>query len=150
MGASGGRSVGVTLSAFVAEPARLQQALAGCQEEAPATVLRQLVAQGLDTLPLPGRGKTLARWQALASVGAHDLSLAKLYEGHTDALAILRADPVTANIPVIAVTANAMPRDKLHGAAAGFFRYVTKPIEVVELNAAIDAALSAAPKQPNG
>ena len=68
----------------------------------------------------------------------------------TDALAILRADPVTANIPVIAVTANAMPRDKLHGAAAGFFRYVTKPIEVVELNAAIDAALSAAPKQPNG
>jgi CheY-like chemotaxis protein len=58
-----------------------------------------------------------------------------------DALAILRADPGTASIPVIAVTANAMPRDKLHGAAAGFFRYVTKPIEVGELNAAIDAAL---------
>lgn len=80
----------MTLSAFAAEPARLQQALAGCQHEAPATVLRQLVAQGLDTLPQPGGGTTLARWQALALVGAHDLSLAKLYEGHTDALAILQ------------------------------------------------------------
>jgi len=59
-----------------------------------------------------------------------------------DALAILRADPATATIPVIAVTANAMPRDKLHGLAAGFFRYVTKPIEIHELNEAIDAALA--------
>ena len=51
--------------------------------------LRQLVSDGLDRLPLPGGGATLARWRALAAVGAHDLSLAKLYEGHTDALAIL-------------------------------------------------------------
>ena len=51
--------------------------------------LRELVEQGLDRLPLPGHGATLARWQALAVVGEHDLSLAKLYEGHTDALAIL-------------------------------------------------------------
>lgn len=40
-------------------------------------------------LPLPGSGETLRRWQALASVGADDLSLVKLYEGHTDAMAIM-------------------------------------------------------------
>lgn len=55
----------------------------------PALRLRELVAQGLDALPLPGAGHTLERWRALAAVAGHDLSLAKLYEGHTDALAIL-------------------------------------------------------------
>lgn len=38
---------------------------------------------------LPGGGATLARGQVLAAVDADDLALAKLYEGHTDALAIL-------------------------------------------------------------
>ena len=52
--------------------------------------LQQLVQQRLDQLPLPGAGHTLQRWQALADVAAYDLSLAKLFEGHTDALAILR------------------------------------------------------------
>lgn len=51
--------------------------------------LRQLVEQGLDAIPLPASGRTLERWRALAGVAQHDLSLAKLYEGHTDALAIL-------------------------------------------------------------
>ena len=55
----------------------------------PATQLAALVAQGADQLPLPASGNTLARWQALAAVGAHSLGLAKLYDGHTDALAIL-------------------------------------------------------------
>ncbi|HVR52992.1 MAG TPA: hypothetical protein VMS38_24930 [Pseudorhodoferax sp.] len=51
--------------------------------------LRALLAQGADRLPLPGSGRTLARWQALASVAARDVPLAKLWEGHTDAHAIL-------------------------------------------------------------
>lgn len=55
----------------------------------PARWLRILVEQGCDQLPLPGSGRTLARWRALARVAAADLSLAKLFEGHTDALAIL-------------------------------------------------------------
>ena len=55
----------------------------------PGVALRRLVDAGLDRLPLPGHGDTLARWRALAAVGAHDLGLAKLFEGHTDALAIL-------------------------------------------------------------
>jgi len=50
--------------------------------------LRHLVEAGLDVLPLPGGGRTLARWRVLAEVAAQDLALAKLFEGHTDALAI--------------------------------------------------------------
>src|SRR6202012_3643648 len=52
-------------------------------------LLRGLVADGLAELPRPGGGATLERWRALAVVAAHDLALVKLYEGHTDALAIL-------------------------------------------------------------
>jgi signal transduction histidine kinase/AmiR/NasT family two-component response regulator len=61
-----------------------------------------------------------------------------------DAQQILRDDPRTSHIPVIGVTANAMPRDIAQGLAAGFFRYVTKPIRVDELNGAIDSALAEA------
>jgi CheY-like chemotaxis protein len=59
----------------------------------------------------------------------------------SDALKILRANPDTARIPVIAVTANAMPRDIARGLSDGFFRYVTKPLVLDELNKAIDSAL---------
>jgi hypothetical protein len=61
--------------------------------------LGHLVEAGLDALPRPGSGHTLARWRVLAAVAAHDLSLVKLFEGHTDALAILAelgGAPVTA------------------------------------------------------
>ncbi|MES2530431.1 MAG: acyl-CoA dehydrogenase family protein [Pseudomonadota bacterium] len=51
--------------------------------------LQRLVLGGSGRLPLPGSGRTLERWKALAAVGAVDLSVAKLFEGHTDALAIL-------------------------------------------------------------
>ncbi|MEN5254078.1 MULTISPECIES: acyl-CoA dehydrogenase [unclassified Pseudomonas] len=51
--------------------------------------LDALVGAGLDRLPLPAGGATLQRWQALARVAGHDLGLCKLYEGHTDALAIM-------------------------------------------------------------
>jgi CheY-like chemotaxis protein len=64
-----------------------------------------------------------------------------------EALAVLRDDPLTAHIPVIALSANAMPRDIAHGLAAGFLRYLTKPIKVSELMAALDAAAEiAAPR----
>jgi hypothetical protein len=52
-------------------------------------LLRELVGATLDQLPMPGDGETLERWRALAAVAAYDLSLAKLYEGHSDALTIL-------------------------------------------------------------
>lgn len=69
--------------------ASLQTCLPRLADKAPGAALRALNGAGLDRLPLPGHGATIERWRALAAVGAHDLSLAKLYEGHTDALAIL-------------------------------------------------------------
>ena len=69
---------------------RMQSALEKLNpRESPAQWMCELVARDLTRLPLPGGGQTLVRWQALATVAAFDLSLAKLYEGHTDALAIL-------------------------------------------------------------
>lgn len=71
--------------------AELRAALAEISPRASAAAkLRHLQALGLDELPMPGSGRTLARFQALAAVGRSDLALAKLYEGHTDALAIVR------------------------------------------------------------
>ena len=61
-----------------------------------------------------------------------------------EALAILRADPTTAHIPVVALSANAMPRDIEKGLEAGFFRYLTKPIKVNEFMDALDVALALA------
>jgi protein-histidine pros-kinase len=59
-----------------------------------------------------------------------------------EAKRVLSADERTAHIPVIALTANAMTGDIKKGMAAGFVRYLTKPIEVDVLLAAIDDALS--------
>jgi PAS domain S-box-containing protein len=56
-------------------------------------------------------------------------------------LNILREDPATAHIPVIALSANAVPRDIEKGLAAGFFRYLTKPIKINEFMDALDVAL---------
>ena len=58
-----------------------------------------------------------------------------------EALKILREDPVTAHIPVVALSANAMPRDIQKGVLAGFFLYLTKPIKVNEFMHTLDVAL---------
>jgi CheY-like chemotaxis protein len=57
------------------------------------------------------------------------------------ALKILNDDPATAHIPVLALSANAVPRDIEKGLEAGFFRYLTKPIRVREFMDALDVAL---------
>jgi PAS domain S-box-containing protein len=58
------------------------------------------------------------------------------------ALGILAEDPATAHIPVIALSANAMPHDIEKGLEAGFFRYLTKPIKVAEFMVTLDLALN--------
>lgn len=58
------------------------------------------------------------------------------------ALKILREDDATAHIPVVALSANAIPRDIKKGLEAGFFRYLTKPIKVDEFMATLDATLN--------
>ena len=57
------------------------------------------------------------------------------------ALKFLLTDPRTKDIPVIALSANAVPRDIDKGLQAGFFRYLIKPIKVPEFMTAIDSAL---------
>jgi PAS domain S-box-containing protein len=64
------------------------------------------------------------------------------------ALKILREDPVTEHIPVLAISANAMLGDISKGLEAGFFRYLTKPINVKEFMEAIDTALTYAEENP--
>jgi signal transduction histidine kinase/ActR/RegA family two-component response regulator len=55
----------------------------------------------------------------------------------------LKADPATAAIPVLALSAAAMPREVERGLAAGFRRYLTKPLRVGEFLAALDEAMGA-------
>ena len=61
-----------------------------------------------------------------------------------EAMKILRLDPVTAHIPIVALSANAIPRDIDQGLEAGFFRYLTKPIKIVEFMDTLDVALESA------
>jgi CheY-like chemotaxis protein len=56
-------------------------------------------------------------------------------------LKILREDPATAHIPVIALSANAMPRDVEKGMQAGFFQYLTKPIKINEFMDTLETAM---------
>jgi PAS domain S-box-containing protein len=58
-----------------------------------------------------------------------------------EALKALRQDSATRHIPVMAISANAMPFDVVQGLAAGFFRYLTKPFKVNEFIEVLDLAL---------
>ncbi|MDP1535350.1 MAG: ATP-binding protein, partial [Rubrivivax sp.] len=66
------------------------------------------------------------------------------------ALRILAEDATTAHIPVVALSANAMPHDIEKGLRAGFFRYMTKPIKVGEFMATLDAAFEHARTEQEG
>jgi CheY-like chemotaxis protein/two-component sensor histidine kinase len=59
----------------------------------------------------------------------------------SEAQAMLRGEPRTAEIPIIALTANAMPEAITGGLAAGYFGYLTKPVNLLELMKALDRAL---------
>jgi len=62
-------------------------------------------------------------------------------------LARLKAQHETRDIPVLALSAAASPRDVKRGLEAGFFRYITKPLDVNAFLAAVDEALAGAPKR---
>ena len=83
-------------------------------------------------------GIEIAR-QALPDVILMDINLPGI--NGFEALKILQEDTTTAHIPVIAISANAMPRDVERGIKAGFFRYITKPIKVDEFMHALELAL---------
>jgi hypothetical protein len=59
-------------------------------------------------------------------------------------LKVLKASAQLGQVPVVAVTANAMPRDIERGMKAGFDAYLTKPIDVKRLHELIDRMLASA------
>jgi PAS domain S-box-containing protein len=83
-------------------------------------------------------GMELAR-EALPDVILLDINLPGI-DGF-EALKLLRNDPVTAHIPALAISANAMPNDIKKGLEAGFLHYLTKPIKVDEFMTALNAAM---------
>ena len=122
-----------------------------CVEDNPANLLliEQIVA-GLPHIRLltAGEGR-----RAIALARAHrpdvilmDINLPGM--SGIEALTFLREDPVTAHIPVIALSANAMPHDVKRGLNLGFFRYLTKPINVAMFAEALDVALDRESKPP--
>ncbi len=116
-----------------------------CVEDNPAnlTLVERLIARRPDVRMLSARDGRLGVEMARAHLPdliLMDINLPGI-SGFT-ALRILADDPATAHIPVIALSANAMPRDIELGLEAGFFRYLTKPIKVGEFMDTIDAALA--------
>jgi len=119
-------------------------------EDNPAnlTLVEQLVARRSDLKLLSAMnghlGVQLAR-SLKPDVVLMDINLPGI--GGYGALKLLQEDSTTADIPVIALSANAMPRDIEKGMEAGFFRYLTKPIRVGEFMAALDIALEHVARQ---
>jgi len=64
-----------------------------------------------------------------------------------DALRLLRAWPETRDIPVIGLSAAALVSDTERAADAGFFRYLTKPMNVAELTRVLEEVLVRSPSE---
>jgi CheY-like chemotaxis protein len=127
-------------------PARQRTLLYVEDNPAHLELVAQLVARRGDLRLLSAAHGSLGIEFALAclpEIVLMDISLPGM--SGLEALKILRADPLTAHIPVIALSGNAMHSDIEHGLAAGFFDYLTKPIKVAEFMQALDAALNANP-----
>ena len=84
------------------------------------------------------RGIEIAR-AALPDMILMDINLPGI--SGIEAMKILREDAATAHIPVVALSGNAIPRDIRKGLEAGFFGYLTKPINVNEFMDTVDATL---------
>jgi PAS domain S-box-containing protein len=89
------------------------------------------------------RGMAMAR-NLLPDVVVMDINLPDI--SGFEVFQLLQSDPATRHIPVLALSANAMPRDVEKGLAAGFYRYITKPITVNEFMQALNEGLALARK----
>jgi two-component system, cell cycle response regulator DivK len=63
-----------------------------------------------------------------------------------EAIGVLRAEPGTAAIPVVAVTASVMPQDRNKITEAGFDAYIGKPINLKEFLDTVRNMLEKSPK----
>jgi PAS domain S-box-containing protein len=122
-------------------------------EDNPANLMlvEDLIARRTDVRLLSARdgdsGIEIAR-TSLPDVILMDINLPGI--SGIKALKILAADPATAHIPVVALSANAIPRDIAKGLEAGFFRYLTKPIKINEFMDTLDFALKSAETNTTG
>ena len=113
-------------------------------EDNPANLMlvEQLIARRSDIRLLTAVNGTLGIELARSSrpeVILMDINLPGI--SGIEALKVLREDPATAHIPIVALSANAMASDIQKGLEAGFFRYLTKPIKINEFMDTLDLAL---------
>ncbi len=124
-------------------PAQSQRVLYIEDNEVNRLLMQGMLAQRpgleLQLAALPEEGLAMAR-SAPPALVLLDIQLPGI-DGF-EVLARLRADARTAAIPVVAVSANAMPADRERAARAGFDEYVTKPIELDGLLGVVDRWLA--------
>ncbi|MEO6994315.1 MAG: response regulator [Lacunisphaera sp.] len=87
----------------------------------------------------------------LAKSGAPDLILMDMSLPVIDgweATKLLKADALTKNIPIIALTAHAMDSDRVKALESGCDDFDTKPVELTRLLAKIEELLKKSPPKP--
>ena len=112
-----------------------------CIEDNPANLrlIERILARRADirllSASMPSLGLELARAH-LPGLILLDINLPDM-DGYA-VMKCLQENPATRNIPVIAISANAMPKDLERGKAAGFADYLTKPLDVPRFTRIID------------
>lgn len=119
-------------------------------EDNPANMMlvEQVIARYSDVRLLTAVNGILGVELALASkpdVILMDINLPGI--SGIDALTILRKDPATAHIPIVALSGNTKLRDIQLGREVGFFWYVTKPIKIEEFMKTLNMALEFSERQ---
>jgi len=118
-----------------------------CIEDNPANLrlIERILARRPDvrllTASAPGLGLELAAAHRPALI-LLDINLPDM-DGY-DVMNCLREHPATRDIPVVAISANAMPKDLARGKAAGFADYLTKPLDVDRLLRVVDDVIGKA------
>jgi CheY-like chemotaxis protein len=101
---------------------------------------RRLVRRGYEVVAaLDGQAAVAMAQSEAPDLILMDMSL-PVMDGW-EATRILKADPVTALIPVIALTAHAMASDREQALSAGCDDYDTKPVDLARLLVKIEAIL---------
>jgi PAS domain S-box-containing protein len=135
----------VPAEALAPTAARMRTVLYVEDNPANMKLVEQLIARRSDIRLLTAVNGTLGVEVArtsLPTVILMDINLPGM--SGVDAFRLLRGDPATALIPVVALSANAMPRDIQATLDAGFFRYLSKPIKVKEFMDTLTAAFTLA------
>jgi alkylation response protein AidB-like acyl-CoA dehydrogenase len=118
----------------------LVDASRGCGEDAAVAV--RLAAEYGALLPMPGHGETAVRWAVLAAVAEANLTVARVLEAHTDALAILDEAGMAGGVDLTwGVFAAEAPEERLEAIPAGDGVELTGTKPWCSLADRLDAAL---------